>query len=177
MVAGFVPDGEALKHRNVKIGDWLKCLNDNDVTYQTINTFLEYITEPQNVVLKLQRIAAVEVTKEPPINELSNQSEFVRQLTNPNLNEEEILNEVLCNFPIGVLYLKTEGLDENAPEYDGVIYCFPKPMNRNVLCNSRGTFMTLNHLLPEVTKSKPSITTALINGKKKIYVFTLLLPL
>lgn len=163
MVAGFVPDSEAMKNRNIKIGDWLKSLNGNDITFQTINNFLEYITEPQEVKLTLQRIAAVEVTKDPPINELFNQSEFVRQLTNPNSNEEEILCEVLCNFTIGIIYLKTNDLKENGPEFDGVLYCYPKPMNRNILCNSRGTFITLNHLLPEVIKNKPTITTAVIN--------------
>lgn len=163
MVAGFIPDGEAMKHRNIKIGDWLKSINGNDVTYQTINNFLEYITETQQVTLTLQRIAAVEVTKEPPINELFNQSAFVRQLTNPNTNEEEILCEVLCNFTIGVIYLKTDDLKENGPEYDGVLYCYPKPLHRNILCSSRGTFLTLNHLLPEVIKSKPLLTTVMIN--------------
>lgn len=164
MVAGFVPDGPAVKLRNIKIGDWLKCINHADINFQSIHSYLENLTEPQEIILKLQRIGAVEVTKNPPINELSNQSEFVRQLTNPNLNEEEILCDVLCSFPVGILYLKTEGLSETGPEFEGVLYCYPKPLDRNLLCNSRGTFVTLNHLLPEITKNKPNITTALING-------------
>lgn len=164
MVAGFVPDGEAVRHRNIKIGDWLKSINNNDITFHSINSILDNITEPQELHLKLQRIGAVEVTKNPPANELFNQSEFVRQLTNPNTNEEEILSDVLCSFPVGILYLKTEGLNENGPEFEGVTYCFPKPMNRNVLCNSRGVFVTLNHLLPQITKSTPVVTTVLISG-------------
>lgn len=164
MVAGFIPDGEAIKHRNIKIGDWLKCVNDTEVTFQTVNGFLETITEPQEVKLKLQRIAGIEVTTQPPKNELLNQSEFVRQLTCPNVSEDDILRDLLCDFSIGVIYLTTEGLSETGPEFDGVLYCYPTPMNRNTLCSSRGTFVTLNHLLPDILKTAPTISTVLMNN-------------
>lgn len=164
MVAGFVPDGQAVKQRNIKIGDWLKSLNNTEINFQNINSYLENITLPQEVNLTLQRIGAVEVTKNPPVNELFNQSEFIKQLTSPNTNNEEVLSDVLCSFPVGLLYLKTEGLSETGPEYEGVIYCYPKPLDRNILCNARGTFATLNHLLPTLTKTKPNLTSALING-------------
>lgn len=154
MVAGFVPDRDAAKNSQIKIGDCVKSINATEVTHQTINAFLERITEPQNVTVQLQRIAGVDVTRN---------SDFVRQLTAPNANEDEILSEILCNYPVGVLYLKTEGLTETGPEYDGVLYCYPKPMNRNVLCSSRGTFLTLHHLLPEAIKTKPHISTILMN--------------
>lgn len=163
MVAGFIPDGEAIKHRNIKIGDWLKCVNGTEVTFQTVNGFLETITEQQQIKLKLQRIAGIEVTTQPPRNELSNQSEFVRQMISPNVSEDDILRDLLCDFPVGVLYLTTEGLSESGPEFEGVLYCYPTPFNRNTLCTSRGTFITLNHLLPDILKQTPSISTVQMN--------------
>lgn len=172
MVAGFIPDGVAIKHRSIKIGDWLKCVNDTEVNFQTVNGFLETITEPQEVRLKLQRIAGIEVTTQPPKNELLNQSEFVRQLTCPNVSEEDILRDILCDFSVGVIYLATEGLTETGPEFEGVLYCYPTPLNRNTLCTSRGTFITLNHLLPDVLKSKPTITSVIMNNALTHIVYT-----
>lgn len=49
MVAGFIPDGEAMKNRNIKIGDWLRSINSNNVTFQNLDRILSEITTPSNV--------------------------------------------------------------------------------------------------------------------------------
>lgn len=49
MVAGFIPDGEAMKNKNIKIGDWLRSINSNDVTYQNLDHILSEITVSTNV--------------------------------------------------------------------------------------------------------------------------------
>lgn len=49
MVAGFIPDGEAMKNKNIKIGDWLKSINSNNVTFQNLDYVLSEITTPTNV--------------------------------------------------------------------------------------------------------------------------------
>jgi len=51
MVAGFIPDGEAMKNRNIKIGDWLRSINSNNVTFQNLDQILSEITMPSNVRL------------------------------------------------------------------------------------------------------------------------------
>lgn len=49
MVAGFIPDGEAMKNKNIKIGDWLRSVNSNNVTYQNLDHILSEITVSTNV--------------------------------------------------------------------------------------------------------------------------------
>lgn len=49
MVAGFIPDGEAMKNKNIKIGDWLRSINSNNVTFQNLDQILSEIITPSNV--------------------------------------------------------------------------------------------------------------------------------
>lgn len=49
MVAGFIPNGEAMKNKNIKIGDWLRSINGNDITAQNLDQILFEITSPSNV--------------------------------------------------------------------------------------------------------------------------------
>lgn len=49
MVAGFIPDGEAIKNKNIKIGDWLRSVNSNNITYQNLDHVLSEITVSTNV--------------------------------------------------------------------------------------------------------------------------------
>ena len=49
MVAGFIPDGEAMKNKNIKIGDWLRSVNSREVTSQNLEYMLSEITSPTNV--------------------------------------------------------------------------------------------------------------------------------
>lgn len=45
VVAGFVPDGEAFKKKDIKIGDWLQTINSKEIDGQNLNSILsEFIT-------------------------------------------------------------------------------------------------------------------------------------
>ncbi|EEZ98662.1 protein inturned [Tribolium castaneum] len=159
MVAGFPPDSEAKHEKNIKIGDWLKSVNNIPVTNQNLNSVLDKLSDKHEVLLKLQRVAGVEVTKDPPINELNCQSRFVRELVGFGKEDEQLLLEKLAQYPIGILYLNTDKLSEGNPEYDDVIYSYPLPFQKSVLCQSRGIFITLNHLINDVTRTKPQSTS------------------
>lgn len=155
MIAGFVPDGEAKHEKNIKIGDWLKSINNIPVTYQNLNSVLDKMRDKHEVLLKLQRVAGVEVTKDPPINELNCQSRFVRELVNFNKDDEQALLDKLRQLPVGVVYLNTDKLSETSAEFEDVVYCYPRPPQKSLLCQSRGIFITLNHLIHDVTKTTP----------------------
>lgn len=81
------------------------------------------------------------------------QSDLVKQLLGTTGAGE--LSCVLQELPVGVLYLTQEGLTEGGPENQGVLYCYPAPMQSNTLCSARGAFITLQHLLPDVAPSPP----------------------
>ncbi|XP_024887243.1 protein inturned isoform X2 [Temnothorax curvispinosus] len=165
MVAGFIPDGEAMKNRNIKIGDWLRSVNSNNVTFQNLDRILSEIAAPSNVTLELQRVAGVDVTAK-----LSKQSILVQNLINKE-NSNSFM-ESLLDYPLGVIYLKTADLSEMGQELQGVLYTFPRSETKNVhssLCTARGAFITLNHLLPSIVGSQPLSTTVYV-GEEEMHI-------
>ncbi|CAH1108747.1 unnamed protein product [Psylliodes chrysocephalus] len=172
MIAGFSYDSKARQERNIKIGDWLKTINNIEVNVQNLDDILQKFINRDDVLLKLQRVAGIEVTKDPPINELNIESDFVRELLNSKLDEEQSLSQILCNHPVGVVYIDTESLKESNQNCEDVIYCFPKPFQKNTLVTSRGMFITINHLLFDLTKSRPKVSTIKCNGQRANVVFT-----
>lgn len=124
----------------------------------------------ERVTLRLQRVAGVDVTKTPPVNELSNQSKFVQQLVNGCADDEELIG--LINQKMGgVLYLDMGALTENG-ELQAVLYAFPAHSESNVLCNSRGIYMTLSHLIKDIAKQTPKVTTFSCSTSKLNVVYT-----
>ncbi|CAG9826275.1 unnamed protein product [Diabrotica balteata] len=172
MIAGFSYDSKAKQERNIKIGDWLKSINNIEVNVQNLDDILQKFINRDEVLLKLQRVAGIEVTKDPPINELNIESDFVRELLNTKSDEEHMLFQALCNHPVGVVYINTENLSENNQNNEDVTYCFPRPLQKNILATSRGMFITINHLLFDLTKSRPRVTTIKCNGQLTNVVFT-----
>ncbi|CAH1183286.1 unnamed protein product [Phaedon cochleariae] len=164
MIAGFSYESKAKQERNIKIGDWLKSINNIGVSVHNLDDILQKFINRTDVLLKLQRVAGIEVTKDPPINELNIESEFVKELLNKKPYDEQSVMQCLCEFSIGIIYINTEKLSESNQDNEDITYCFPKPMQKNILCNSRGMFITLNHLLEDVTKSKPRIFSLKHNG-------------
>ncbi|XP_022920612.1 protein inturned [Onthophagus taurus] len=149
MVAGLE------KHDKIKIGDWLKTIENIEVNVNNINNVLEQFSNNETVLLHLQRVAAVEITNQSFLN--NKQSKFVYNML--NFDEESVEN--LWNLPVGVLMINTNNLSESDSEFQDVVYAFPKPFKQNPLSQSRGLFITLNHLLNDITNSNPQITTFL----------------
>lgn len=172
MIAGFSYDSKAKHERNIKIGDWLKSINGIEVNVDNIDDILQKFINKTNVLLKLQQVAGIDVTKDPPINELNNESDFVKELLSSKLDDEQFFFSSLSEYPVGIVYVNTEKISENNKENEDVCYCLPRPAQKNVLCSSRGVYITLNHLLNEVTKSKPRVTTIKYKGQLANIVYT-----
>ncbi|XP_017889125.1 protein inturned [Ceratina calcarata] len=173
MVAGFIPDGEAMKNKNIKIGDWLKSVNSNNVTYQTLDHVLSEITVSTNVILEVQRVAGVDVTETVAGASSPKQSALVQRLMNKE--ESKDLMGSIVDYPLGVLYLRTTELSEIGSELQGVLYTFPRSETKNVhsiLCTARGAFITLNHLLPGIDGLHPTSTTIQVAEEEIHVVYT-----
>lgn len=173
MVAGFIPNGEAIKHRSIKVGDWLRSVDGHEVTFQTIDSFLTNLTTPGKVQLKLQRVAGCDITEQLSIQNPAKgvrQSDLVKQLLGSTGADE--LSCVLRELPVGVLYLTQDGLTEGGPENQGVLYCYPLPVQKNMLGSARGAFLTLQHLLPDLAPSPPVSSTVLMHGQLTHVVYT-----
>ncbi|KAG8039143.1 hypothetical protein G9C98_003450 [Cotesia typhae] len=169
MVSGFIPDGEAIKNKNIKIGDWLRSIDDYDVTTENIEPLLNQISSPMSLKLQLQRVAGIEVTEDEP-SSIPRQSARVRRLVDRE-RSKKFMNALL-DYSFGVIYLQTSGLSETGPELQGVMYTYPRSENKSqnsILCSARGAFVTLNHLLPETFSAIPTSTTISV-GSERIHV-------
>ncbi|XP_063981427.1 protein inturned [Diachasmimorpha longicaudata] len=170
MVAGFIPDGEAMKNKNIKIGDWLRSINSQEVTSNNLEHILSELTSPTTIKLELQRVAGVEVTStEVPPSSVPKQTPLVRRLVDKE--ETKKLMESLLDYSFGVIYLQTSGLSESGPELQGVTYTYPRSESKthSILCTARGAFITLNHMLPETLGSQP-ISTTISVGSEDIHI-------
>ncbi|XP_011298415.1 protein inturned [Fopius arisanus] len=169
MVAGFIPDGEAMKNKNIKIGDWLRSINSREVTSTNLEYILSEIAAPTTIKLELQRVAGVEVTTEVPPS-MPKQTPLVRRLVDKE--ESKKLMAALLDYSVGVIYLQTSVLSESGPELQGVTYTYPRSESKSshsILCSARGAFITLSHMLPETTGSQP-ISTTISVGSEEIHV-------
>ncbi|KAG7201957.1 hypothetical protein KM043_004661 [Ampulex compressa] len=163
MVAGFIPDGEAMKNKNIKIGDWLRSVNMHNVTLENLDHVLSQISTPTNVSLELQRIAGVDVSSKTQEANNPKHSVLVQQLV--NREDDENVMQILSDYPLGILYLKTMELSEAGKELQGVSYIFPRSERKNTrsfLCSAKGAFITLNHLLPGIIGLQPISSTVRI---------------
>ncbi|XP_066589058.1 protein inturned isoform X2 [Prorops nasuta] len=167
MVAGFIPDGEAVKNKNIKIGDWLRSINLKNITADNLEHILSEITTPSNVKLEVQRVAGIDVTTKLAEAISPKQSRLARHLINKNENAN--IMKSLMKHPVGILYLNTTDLSEIGAETQGVLYSFPRSEPKgphSILFLSRGSFITLNHLLPGIAGSQPTSTTMYIANRK-----------
>ncbi|XP_014667354.1 PREDICTED: protein inturned-like, partial [Priapulus caudatus] len=160
MVQGLLPSGEAERSGNVKLGDWLRCINDFEINYNNVNSILSAIVGPKRVKLTLQRFDGKQrsphVARKEPIN-----AGLVKLVAGQRLQEvTSALQEVPNHI---VLYLTLEGVSENAQGKEDVLYQYPAVENK--LVEIRGMFITLVHMMHDVTASSPISSSLLIDGK------------
>ncbi|KAK7870249.1 hypothetical protein R5R35_000979 [Gryllus longicercus] len=171
-IVGFIPNGEAIRLNGIRIGDWLRCINNQEVTLQTLETVLGAFSSPCKVQLKLQRLTSDCVSEAKTASsqqvtgfKAGELSERVRSLVLVKPTEELCISiQTSC---IGVMYLTQEGLSagEESQDDQSLLYCFPAPASHCPLEAVRGALLTLHLLLPELTPSPPESSTIMLNGE------------
>lgn len=148
MVAGF-----SSAQQSVKVGDWIKKIDDQDVTVTNWETILLAYDTPTDVVLTLQQTA-----DEKPIEEsLESLTKFfnLSMLANnlgilfPGIVTEEEEEEIFA-----LLYLTMNG--DTGPINQDTLFCFPEKEN-NSFYATRGSFLTLNSLLATDFQAHPQV--------------------
>ncbi|XP_067128156.1 LOW QUALITY PROTEIN: protein inturned [Centruroides vittatus] len=157
MVQGFTPDGEAIKNGKIKIGDWLKSVDDIEVNMNTIGEILSTITTAQKVKLTVQRFAGHSSINNPSQEDYN---PLVKQLSGDRCTMEEI-NLTYCHIPHIILYLTIGTDNDSLAKEDGVLYKFPE--EDSTLLSLKGMFITLNHMIADVTSSPPLNSTLMID--------------
>ncbi|XP_014204314.1 protein inturned [Copidosoma floridanum] len=159
LVAGFVPDGEALK--DIRAGDWLQSVNSKEVNCHTLDAVLSAFVAPTSVICQFQRNGCEGNYKSlSPTVRCPNQSLLARKLVDKE--ESKILMDSLIKEPLGVICVKVSEFSEGESDMQGVVYSFPKSKIRGAqsfLSLTKGAYITLNHLLPEIIGPQPVSTT------------------
>ncbi|CAH1778014.1 unnamed protein product [Owenia fusiformis] len=158
LVQGLVPGGEAMRSGQIKIGDWLMYVNDLEVNWHNVDSILSAITSPKQVKLTLQKSSAVTTsTGERQGAQLGQgDNEMVKLVSG---EQTEIAT---CSSPHQVMYLTLESNSETAKDQDDLMYVYPRQTDSK-LVEIRGMFLTISHMLPDVTKKAAKNSTVMCN--------------
>lgn len=139
MVAGFTANNVAGQHvgRSIKVGDWLKAIDGQEVTIDTINSVLMRYIAPTKIVLTLQRTAAEEQfqdeTESYRVGNLDEFAESSREMF--GVPEQMMTGEAGTSAVVNVLYLTlNKNDDDDGMDGDGrdVLFAYPaKERNGN----------------------------------------------
>lgn len=150
VLTNFLKEALPIYTQRVKRGYNLIKINEYDVNSSNINMVLHKVTEaPYNPKLTFQ---IVQKTLEFDIEKLLLTKEGV----------DNTLIQLIKDSFCSIIYISCEDIENGASDDRGVLYCYPRPYNQNFLYNTRGAYITLNHLAPKSLKtSEPICSTVL----------------
>ncbi|OWR44730.1 PDZ domain-containing protein 6 [Danaus plexippus plexippus] len=149
VVSDFLPEAKAIYTSKVKTGYYLQKINGIDVTSHNINNVLQRVKEDvDNPKLLFQA-----VTQGFNID--------IEKLLLTKNAQENSLTQLLRDSMCSILYVCGNDVDYQSND-DNVLYCYPRPFNQNFLYNTRGAYLTLNHLAPKsLGTSEPVLSSVL----------------
>ena len=167
IIAGFLTDGPAIKqHDKLKIGDWLRSIDGQQVTLDNIGSILARYSSSCKVKLTVQRTAVLPALLEED-EQLVTPPSLMKIVRGDGPSPADV-QTILRSLPYIALYVTRRGITESSPELADVLYQFPSQQQSKLL-QVRGMFLTLCHALPEITGSKP-ITSSLIIDEQLVHV-------
>ncbi|XP_041980021.1 protein inturned [Aricia agestis] len=151
VVASFLPEAKAIYTPKVKIGYILQKINGTEATSYNINDILQKVVEDiDNPKLTFQVVTGYQTID---LNKL---------LTKSIVDNSQV--QLLKDSMVSVLYMCCNDSEYQGNDDKGVLYCFPRPYNQNFLYNTRGAYVTLNHLAPKsLGTSQPRISSIIQN--------------
>lgn len=136
IIDGFRPNSMLSQDKVIKVGDWLKAINDVDVNVDTIDAVLMNFQGPTEVRLSLQKVVAEEsiIDHQNVVNKVTSLDEFV---ANAGLIFD--LNKWDTDDMIfSVMYLTMKNLDEQCSDGQDVLFCYPAKEKN---CKSYGIWL------------------------------------
>lgn len=153
VVANFLTEAKAIYVPRVKVGYYLTKINGIEVNSYNINNVLQRVIEdidsPKLTFLVVTEgfyydIVKLLLMKHAPENSLT-----------------QVLKDSMCS----ILYICCNDIEYQSNDDKGVLYCYPRPYNQNFLYNTRGAYVTLNHLTPKsLGMSEPIVSSVLYNN-------------
>lgn len=153
VVADFLVESRAIYLPKIKKGYYLQKINGIDVNSYNINNILQRVIEDH---------CNPKLTFQIP----SEDFEFnIEKLLSSKNVPDNLLTKFIKDSMCSILYICCNDVEYNSNDDKGVLYCYPRPFNQNFLYNTRGAYVTLNHLAPKsLGTSEPITSTVLHNG-------------
>ncbi|XP_050534318.1 protein inturned isoform X2 [Daktulosphaira vitifoliae] len=148
MVTSIIPDTFIDSQKIIKIGDWLKMINGEIITANTLKEILSKINPPTTVTVVVQRLAASLVEIDRYV------SGQLSSYYSSNTTHDILISELL-KYPIGIMFLM-----DNIPE---AIYIYPK--KSSIFYQIRGAFQTIINITPKIVKDQVSSTSMLYDDQ------------
>lgn len=153
VIQDFLPEARAIYMPRVKIGYYLTKINGIDVNSYNINNVIQRVAEDYN---------NPKLSFQVPNEDYKVDFERLLTETTPDNSIIQYMKDSMCS----VLYICCNDIEYNSNDDKGVLYCYPRPHNQNFLYNTRGAYVTLNHLAPKsLGTSEPICSTVLFSGK------------
>lgn len=170
-VRGLVPTGVSAKQHEIKAGDWLKSINDQDVSWDNLDSILQVLLYQKKVRLVLQSVPRQKATRSEAKQKAQSRSDRLVHLITGSNNSSMVLKELTDTVwePFyGALYLSLDGVSSDTMQgKEDIVYQFPSSDNKVI--DVRGMFITLAGALYDTTGSTVHSTTMIL-GNKPIHI-------
>ncbi|CAG9134949.1 unnamed protein product [Plutella xylostella] len=152
VISDFLPEAQHIYSSKVEKGYHLYKINGIEVNTCNINMVLQRVTEdPDNIKLTF-RVKNEEI--------YFHTEKLLTMKDGPDNTVSQFIKESKCS----VIYISNNNAELDTNDDKGVLYCYPRPFSHNFLYNTRGAYMTLNHLAPKSLGTSDPITTTVINN-------------
>ncbi|XP_067948810.1 protein inturned-like [Watersipora subatra] len=158
-VAALIPGTEAFRSR-INLNDWLMCINDLEVTWDTLDSILSAITYPKQVRLTFQEMVA-DSKKVLLTRHQSNEANLVRPIPNPGETISPLGNEP--EHHLTVMYMTLDSSEDSSS--NNLLYCYPpETKESNKLVAVRGMFLTLSNVMSDISSHPAKISSVRCEG-------------
>ncbi|VVC87762.1 unnamed protein product [Leptidea sinapis] len=144
-------------YTKVKVGYYLHKINGIEVTSYNINKVLQRVSED----VDSPKLTFLVVSQEHNID--------IEKLLTKKIVLESVTNVIKSSL-CSVLYLCCNEMEYQSNNDNGVLYCYPRPYGQNFLYNTRGAYVTLNHLAPKSLGTSPPLASTVLYNSKLINI-------
>ncbi|XP_074659960.1 protein inturned-like [Tubulanus polymorphus] len=155
MVQGLTPRGEAMRSREVKIGDWLMKIDGQEVNADNAAATLGAIRSARDVRITLQRFAQEAYITSPIARRDRDTENLVRFMNGLEMPE---IHNILNTVPHVAMYLTLDSESDSE-----IAYKYPK--KDSDVASLCGLYISLGHMLKEATDSDARNSTIVCNGR------------
>lgn len=158
VVADFLTEAKTIYTPKVKKGFYLHKINGIEVNSYNINNILQRVTEdfdhPKLTFQVVDEDYNIDIEK---------------LLTSKNTSDNATA-QLIKDSMYSALYICCNDIEYHSNDDKGMLYCYPRPFNMNFLYNTRGAYVTLNHLSPKSLGTSEPISTTVLHKNTLINV-------